>query len=127
MSQSDFLPFREISASDVGRSVWAMTAHITYENIDKEYPVSVSRKAVKDVIRGDIGFDGILIGDDLDMKALDAYGSAADKALMSLDAGCDLALYCAGEFDVMDDLSTHLPVVSKETLNRLRAASQYGV
>ncbi|MGH1379246.1 MAG: beta-N-acetylhexosaminidase [Alphaproteobacteria bacterium] len=122
LSSLDFSPFREVSQSEIGRSVWAMTAHIVYEHIDSKHPVSVSDRAIADVIRKDIGFDGILIGDDLDMKALDSYGDAPTKALKSLDAGCDLALYCAGEFDDMNLLSEHLPKISDDTVTRLNNA-----
>ena len=120
LQATDFAPFREISASDVGSSVWAMTAHIVYKNIDQEHPVSVSPQAIEQTIRKDIGFDGILIGDDLDMKALDSYGSAAEKAVESLNAGCDLALYCAGEVEKMEELAENLPKISEKTLKRLQ-------
>ena len=123
LSSLDFAPFREISKSEVGRSVWAMTAHIVYQHIDTKHPVSVSSCAITNVIRKDIGFEGILIGDDLDMKALDAYGDAATKAMESLNAGCDLALYCAGEADKMDVLAENLPKISEATLNRLKNAN----
>tara|TARA_R110002072_G_scaffold17648_9_gene66709 strand:+ start:511 stop:1533 length:1023 start_codon:yes stop_codon:yes gene_type:complete len=123
---TDFAPFRMLSASDVGANIWAMTAHIIFESIDTNHPVSVSKHAIDKVIRGDIGFDGILISDDLDMKALDAYGSASDKALASLEAGCDLALYCSGEFNKMQDLAENLPKLSAETLKRLQKAGGYG-
>ncbi len=122
LSATDFLPFREISASDVGHAVWAMTAHITYDSIDRSRPVSISSEAVARVLRGDIGFDGILIGDDLDMKALDAFGGVAEKALLSLEAGCDLALYCAGESRPMEELAGVLPKLSADTLGRLNRA-----
>ena len=119
LSALDFTPFREISRSDIGRRVWAMTAHITFNALDTEHLVSVSQKVIKETIRGCIGFDGILIGDDLDMKALDAYGSISDKAIESLRAGCDLALYCGGELDKMESLASNLPKISKKTLERL--------
>lgn len=122
----DFEPFRHISSSDVGQSIWAMTAHIIYPAIDSKHPVSVSPDAISRTIRTDIGFDGVLIGDDLDMKALDSYGSASDKALASLRAGCDLALYCAGEFEVMDALAQDLPKLSAPTMARLQKAAQNG-
>lgn len=122
LSLTDFAPFRDISASNVGHAVWAMTAHITYDALDTKHPVSVSDKAIQ-TIRGDIGFQGVLIGDDLDMKALDSYGGAADKAIKSLEAGCDLALYCSGEFDAMHELANNLPKISKTTLQRLQKAS----
>lgn len=118
----DFAPFRDIAGSDVGASVWAMTAHIKYPAIDKNDPVSLSGGAIKDVIRGDIGFDGVLICDDLDMKALDSYGSVSEKAISALEAGCDLGLYCAGEFDQMQELAENLPKISAQSLNRLGRA-----
>lgn len=125
LSAVDFKPFKDISASDIGHAVWAMTAHITYDALDPKHPVSVSSDAIK-VIREDIGFDGILIGDDLDMKALDSYGGAAEKALASLNAGCDLALYCAGEFEPMCALAQALPKTSEQTLARLSRAASFG-
>lgn len=119
LSQFDFMPFKEISSSDVGCSVWAMTAHITYPSLDADYPVSLSSDAIQDVIRGEIGFDGVLICDDLDMKALDSYGSVCDKANAALKAGCDLGLYCAGEFDKMEELASDLPKINQDALRRL--------
>lgn len=122
----DFEPFRQVSMSDVGAQVWAMSAHIVYPALDADHPATLSEKVIRDVIRSDIGFEGILVGDDLDMKALDAYGGAADKALASLNAGCDLALYCAGEMANMEELAAHLPEISPQTLARLKRAEESG-
>lgn len=122
LSSLDFAPFREISKSDIGHAVWAMTAHIVYEGIDSKHPVSVSLDAITNAIRKDIGFEGVLIGDDLDMKALDHYGDVAAKAMRSLSSGCDLALYCAGELDKMESLAKELPKISEITLKRLEKA-----
>ncbi len=115
----DFKPFKEIASSDVGDKVWAMSAHIIFENLDKDKPASLSSKIISQYIRGEIGFNGILIGDDLDMKALDIYGSASQKAIDSINAGCDLALYCAGDIKVMEELASDLPKLSDITLERL--------
>lgn len=122
LSALDFAPFKDIAASDVGHSVWAMTAHILYPAVDQNDPVSLSANAIKDVIRGEIGFDGVLLCDDLDMKALDSYGSVSDKAISALDAGCDLGLYCAGEFEKMQELAESLPIMREDTLKRLERA-----
>ncbi len=119
LSKLDFAPFKEISASDIGNRVWAMTAHITFEALDGKCPVSVSNKVISKYIREEIGFNGILIGDDIDMKALDAYGSASEKAIESINAGCDLALYCSGDIKVMEELAKNLPKLSDRTLERL--------
>ncbi len=127
LSNTDFAPFRDIAASDVGRAVWAMTAHIVFDDVDADHPVSVSEQAIENVIRTDIGFDGILIADDLDMKALDCYGGVSEKAMASLNAGCDLALYCAGELSKMEELAENLPVLNEITLKRLQNAAMHGI
>ena len=85
----DFLPFR------VGADLpAAMTAHVVYSAVDRRHAATVSRKVVRRVIRGDIGFDGLLMTDDLGMKAL--QGSLAELARASLRAGCDVVLHCSG-------------------------------
>lgn len=119
LQKTDFLPLREVAKSDVGLSVWAMTAHIVFDALDKDRPVSVSKSAIE-TIRSNIGFDGIIIADDMDMKALDKYGSTGEKALASLNAGCDLALYCWAKMDAMEELAEKLPKMSEETLKRLQ-------
>ncbi len=120
--KQDFAPFRQISQSEVGGQVWAMTAHIVYESLDSEHPVSVSPEGIARAIREDIGFDGILICDDMDMKALDKYGSTSEKAVSSLKSGCDLALYCWADMAKMQNLAENLPKMSENTLKRLQNA-----
>ncbi len=119
LSKLDFAPFRDISSSDIGHNIWAMTAHIVFSVLDTKRLVSVSPNIIKDIIRGEIGFDGILIGDDLDMKAMDSYGNVSDKAITSLNAGCDLALYCGGDIDKMVELADNLPKISNNAMERL--------
>jgi beta-N-acetylhexosaminidase len=74
---------------------WAMTAHIVYSALDPELPATLSSKIIRRIIRGRIGFRGVLVSDDLAMAAL--TGSPAARALAALQAGCDLALYCPGD------------------------------
>jgi len=119
LANSDFVPFENVASSDIGHNVWAMTAHIKFDALDADHLVSVSQKVIKETIRGHMGFDGILIGDDLDMKAMDCYGSISDKAIETLSAGCDLALYCGGDIDKMEELAVKLPKISSETMKRL--------
>ena len=117
-----FDPFRSVFKSDVGASVWAMAAHIVYRDIDPDHPASVSRKVIDGIIRGNIGFDGFLVSDDLDMEALADYGDVAQRAVASIEAGCDAALYCAGELSAMEKIAKAVPKLSAKALERLQKA-----
>jgi beta-N-acetylhexosaminidase len=90
----DFAPFRVLSDMPM-----AMTAHVVYAAIDSKHPATTSKKAIRKVIRQAIGFDGLLMSDDLSMKALG--GSFTDRARDSLDAGCDVVLHCNGDMAEM--------------------------
>ena len=90
----DFAPFRVLSDMPM-----AMTAHVVYQAFDAKRPATTSRKVIRDVIRGRIGFGGLLISDDLSMKALSGDFTARAKA--SLAAGCDIVLHCNGDPDEM--------------------------
>ncbi|GER01316.1 glycosyl hydrolase [Iodidimonas gelatinilytica] len=92
LCETDFVPFKALADAP-----FAMTAHIVYDAIDPALPATLSSKMIEDVIRGDIGFDGVLLSDDITMKALD--GSMAERAVRALGAGCDLVLHCSGDFD----------------------------
>ena len=89
----DFAPFKAMSDMPM-----AMTAHVVYEAIDPKRPATTSKKAIR-MIREHLGFDGLLITDDLSMKALS--GSLSDRAQAALKAGCDVVLHCNGDLDEM--------------------------
>jgi beta-N-acetylhexosaminidase len=91
---SDFPPFAEL----VGE-YWAMTAHVIYEAIDPDRPATLSPTVIQRTIREEIGFDGVLVSDDLSMKAL--TGGFERRAADALAAGCDLVLHCNGEREEM--------------------------
>jgi len=74
---------------------WAMTAHVIYEDVDAQAAATVSAKVISQVIRGKIGFTGVLVSDDLAMHAL--TGTPGERAKAALAAGCDIALYCTGD------------------------------
>lgn len=118
MDQTDFLPFRRIAQEPYAQSIWAMMAHIIYTEIDPDRPASLSPKVISQVVRDKIGFKGLIFSDDLDMKALDKYGSISDRALLSLQAGCDLALYCWAKMDVMEQMAAKLPPLSASAWQR---------
>jgi beta-N-acetylhexosaminidase len=88
--EADFYPFAANNALP-----WAMTAHIVYQALDPKFPATLSKTVIRDVIRGEIGFSGTLVTDDLAMGAL--TGTPAQRARAAIQAGCDIALYCAGD------------------------------
>ena len=96
---------------------WMMTAHIVYDAIDPYRPATLSPTAIETVIRGRIGFQGVLVTDDLAMKALS--GPPAGLAIQALNAGCDVALYCSGEFAPTQDLLRTCPALTPAALQRL--------
>ena len=97
-----------------------MAAHIVYEDIDPQLPSSASPTIINDVIRGDIGFDGLLVSDDLDMDALDGLGDVADRSLAVLEAGCDVALYCSGKLSDMQNIAKSVPNLSARAQKTLQ-------
>ncbi len=111
----DFLPFRV--ASDLPM---AMTAHVTYAAVDRRRPATTSRKVVGQVIRGAIGFDGLLMTDDLGMKAL--CGSLEELTRASLKAGCDVVLHCSGRLDENRRVAEASPKLAGHARRRAQAA-----
>ena len=98
---------------------WMMTAHIVYRTLDPDLPATLSATVIQTIIRGRIGFKGVLVTDDLAMKALS--GTPADLAAQALAAGCDIALYCSGDFALTEALLRTCPAVTPATSQRLRA------
>ncbi len=94
----DFAPFRALAGMPL-----AMTAHIVYTALDAERPATLSRRVIDEAIRAAIGFDGLLLSDDLSMRALG--GSFAGRAAGALDAGCDLVLHCNGDMAEMTEVA----------------------
>ena len=111
----DFAPFRALRHLPV-----AMTAHVVFSAVDPSAPVTVSGKAIRETIRGAIGFDGLLMSDDLSMRALS--GALADRARASFAAGCDLALHCNGNMEEMAALASVAPYLEGMALTRFEAA-----
>jgi len=92
LAQTDFVPFKALKEMPL-----AMTAHIIYSDIDAENPATLSEKLIRQTIREYIGFKGVLISDDVTMKALS--GHAPENTKKALQAGCDLVLHCNGSLD----------------------------
>jgi beta-N-acetylhexosaminidase len=110
----DFAPFRVLSDMPM-----AMTAHVVYTAIDRRNPATTSRKAIKKIIRESIGFDGLLMSDDLSMKALS--GDFRQRAKDSLSAGCDVVLHCNGDMAEMRAVMTGVGKLSREARRRVQA------
>jgi len=116
----DFRPFADMAQQSWGRGLWAMTAHVVYNQIDSDLPGSLSAKVIDDIIRHEIGFDGVLIADDISMKAL--KGEMPDLAKETLAAGCDLTLICNQDFHTREAVLKATPEVTKTAQKRLAAA-----
>ena len=110
----DFAPFRVLSDMPM-----AMTAHVVYTAIDRKRPATTSKKVIKKIIRESLGFDGLLMSDDLSMKALS--GDFRQRAKDSLSAGCDVVLHCNGDMDEMKAVMSGVGGLSKEARRRSQA------
>ena len=110
LNKVDFFPFKS------NKSKFAMTAHVLYSKIDKLNVATFSKKIISEVIRKQIGFKGILISDDISMKAL-KY-DLITNAKKSLLAGCNLVLYCAGNHKDTLKLIKEVPFIDKFTAKK---------
>lgn len=113
--EADFSPFRALNWAPMG-----MTSHVVYEAYDPTRPSTMSPVIIDEVIRGNIGFDGLLMSDDLDMQALS--GDIPSRAADCVAAGCDLALNCWGRFDEMVTIVERLPDITVRARQKLDAA-----
>ena len=111
----DFAPFRALADLPM-----AMTAHVIFSAFDATRPATTSATIVAEVIRGLIGFDGLLMGDDVSMNALD--GTIAERSRDTIAAGCDIVLACNGKFDEMRAVADNVPELRGDALRRADAA-----
>jgi len=117
----DLAPFKALADTPIG-----MTGHLVFPVWDAELPATQSPTVIREVIRGKIGFNGLLLTDDLDMEALS--GSVPERAERSVAAGCDIALNCWAKMDDMVGIARRLPAMSDATAARLqRALANTGV
>jgi len=112
---TDFYPFMQLADMPM-----AMTAHVVYSGFDPENPATTSPLMIQRIIRGWLGYDGLLMSDDLSMQAL--HGSFADRALASFAAGCDVVLHCNGVMEEMEAVAAVCPELSGEPARRARHA-----
>ncbi|MCP5404521.1 MAG: beta-N-acetylhexosaminidase [Novosphingobium sp.] len=113
--ETDLAPFRALAGARIG-----MTAHVRYTAWDAENPATLSPFVIAEIIRGRIGFDGLLLSDDLDMEALS--GAVPERAARAVAAGCDIALNCWAKMDDMVGIADLLPDMPHATAARLDRA-----
>jgi len=114
----DFAPFKALSHLPI-----AMTAHVVYSAIDPDGPATTSEKVIREIVRGEIGFDGLLVSDDTSMKALS--GDFPSKAASILAAGCDLVLHCNGVMEEMTGIASRTTALEGKSLERADRALSY--
>lgn len=112
LERQDFPPFIRLADAP-----WAMTAHVVYQAIDPDRPATTSAKVIRDIIRGHIGFKGLLLSDDLSMKALG--GSFQSRTSAALDAGCDVVLHCNGDMAEMMAVASAVRPMTDVALERV--------
>ncbi|MGV2052115.1 beta-N-acetylhexosaminidase [Agrobacterium sp. 22-209-1] len=110
----DFVPFRALN-----RELMAMSAHLVFNAVDRERPATTSPKVIEEIIRGRIGFDGLLMSDDSSMNAL--KGTLGERAANIVAGGCDIVLHCNGVMGEMLQVVKEVPVLSGRSLERVRA------
>ncbi|WP_294196420.1 beta-N-acetylhexosaminidase [uncultured Sphingomonas sp.] len=113
--EADLAPFRALAHAPMG-----MTSHIVYQAWDAARPATLSPVVIEEIIRGRIGFDGLLMTDDIDMKALS--GSAGEKAAGAIAAGCDVVLDCWARMPEMEEIAARLDEIAPRARDRLDRA-----
>ena len=111
----DFAPFKALADLPM-----AMTAHVTYRVLDPDRPATTSPLVIERIIRGEIGFDGLLLSDDLSMEAL--RGSLGERASAASVAGCDILLHCNGDLDEAKAVAAVAPALDGRAARRASAA-----
>ena len=115
LEEVDFAPFKALNDMPLG-----MTAQVVYAALDPERPGTTSPRVVQEIIRGHIGFDGLLMSDDLSMKALS--GDFGERARAVFAAGVDLALHCNGDWAETEPVAMAAPELAGASLKRAERA-----
>jgi len=115
LERTDFAAFQPLADLPM-----AMTAHVVFSALDPAHPATTSATIVQQVIRGVIGFQGLLMSDDVSMNALS--GSIAERTRALFAAGCDIALHCNGKLEEMREVARETPVLSGKALERAHRA-----
>ncbi len=117
LRRTDIVPFRNLRDMPA-----AMTAHVVFSQFDDTAPATTSPLVISDIIRGEIGFDGLLMSDDISMQALD--GPIATRAEQAFAAGCDVVLHCNGDLAEMEAVATVARPLTGAALRRFEACGE---
>jgi beta-N-acetylhexosaminidase len=115
LERTDFVAFQPLVDLPM-----AMTAHVVFSALDPAQPATTSATIIEQVIRGSIGFQGLLMSDDVSMNAL--AGSIGERTRAIVSAGCDMVLHCNGNLDEMREVAREAPVLSGKALDRAKRA-----
>ncbi len=115
LERTDFAAFQPLADLPM-----AMTAHVVFSALDPVHPATTSATIIEQVIRGVIGFQGLLMSDDVSMNAL--AGSIAERTRAIFSAGCDMVLHCNGKLEEMREVAAETPELSGKALERARRA-----
>jgi beta-N-acetylhexosaminidase len=115
LERTDFAAFQPLADLPM-----AMTAHVVFSALDPAHPATTSATIIRQVIRGVIGFQGLLMSDDVSMNAL--AGSIAERTRAIIAAGCDMVLHCNGKLEEMRDVARETPELSGKALERAKRA-----
>jgi beta-N-acetylhexosaminidase len=115
LERTDFAAFQPLADLPM-----AMTAHVVFSALDPAHPATTSATIIRQVIRGVIGFQGLLMSDDVSMNAL--AGSIAERTRAIIAAGCDMVLHCNGKLEEMRDVARETPELSGKALERAKQA-----
>jgi beta-N-acetylhexosaminidase len=115
LKRTDFAAFQPLADLPM-----AMTAHVVFSALDPAHPATTSATIIEQVIRGMIGFQGLLMSDDVSMNALS--GTIAERTQAIFDAGCDVALHCNGKLEEMADVARNTPELSGQAVRRAQRA-----
>lgn len=125
--ETDWYPFRMLTENIDNDTIWGMTAHVIYSALDPDFPATLSKSVISEIIRGEIGFDGLLLTDDLFMDALKPYGDVPTVTRMAIEAGNDIALHCHGTVGQREKAAKAVGDMRPITRQRLAAWAQYGL
>lgn len=117
LEETDFIPFQRLADMP-----WGMTAHVLINAVDSQLPSTVSSAVIRDIVRKHIGFHGVLITDDLSMQALS--GTVVERVVACLEAGCDIALHCNGNYDEMVAIAEKAPAMALDKLSEIEAGEK---